>query len=139
MTTFTANSSWQEWVDFCREVDSTREGFDPVEENCSLVIWARGLGDITLAEAIRGPCQDWQGSRAWTWAVTIAWDQVPQALKAEVLAVIGIEPPMAALTYERMTNHLTEPEKRILWDAFAPAMSVMREKLAREIGEPQDG
>lgn len=142
MTSFTENSSWQAWVDFCREMDSTREGFDPDETSCTITSWGRSLGDVTIAEAVAlMPARGLKGSEeigSALWIVQHAFDVFPSSLRAKLLAVLTIDPPFAALAY-RHAKGLTEQEKRILWDSFADWMPNMRETLAREIGEPQDG
>lgn len=137
MTTFTENSPWQDWVDFCREIDSAREGFDPDEAHCAITTWARGLGDVTFAEAVRST-PDWQAAQTMLWFTWNAFGHVPATLREDMLRMVTFEPPLAAIAYRMAHKKLTEAEKRILWDAFESAMPVMREKLASEIGEPQD-
>lgn len=139
MSAFTAKSSWQAWVDFCREVDSSREGFDPDEANCSITSWVRSLGDITIADAVAMMPKDRAGSLGSAlWIVRNALDAFPETLRIDLLRVLTADPPFSALAY-RHAKGLTEPERRVLWDAFALTMPNMRDRLAREIGEPQDG
>lgn len=138
MTTFTANSSWQAWVDFCRQ----RGPVDPDENACGVNVWSREIGEVTMAEAIAAmPARGIKGAdeiATALWIVQHAFDVFPIALRADLLAVLTIDPPLAAIAY-RHARGLTEPEKRILWNAFADWMPNMRETLAIEIGEPQDG
>lgn len=135
---FTAKSSWQAWVDFCRE----RGPVDPDENACGVNVWSRDIGDVTIAEAVAlMPKRGLKGSEeigTALWIVQHALDVFPATLRADLLSVVTIDPPLAAIAY-RHAKGLTEPEKRILWDAFAPTMPNMRETLAHEIGEPQDG
>lgn len=138
MTTFTESARWQDWVDFCRE----RGPVDPDENACGVMIWSRAVGDITIAEAVGlMPARGLKGSDeigCALWIAQHAFDAFPTALRGDLLAVLTIDPPFAAMAY-RHAQGLTAAEKHFLWDAFESAMPVMRETLAAEIGEPQDG
>lgn len=135
---FTAKSSWQSWVDFCRE----RGPVDPDEMACGVNVWSREIGDVTIAEAVAlMPKRGIKGSDeigTALWIAQHAFDVFPAGLRTDLLAVLTMDPPLAAIAYRRAKG-LTEKEKRILWDSFADWMPNMRDALAREIGEPNDG
>lgn len=134
MSSFTESSSWQDWVDYCRGVDSQREGFDPDESNCPITSWGRSLGDVTFANAIRGASGE-LAVRACYWFVVNVWNDVPVSLKADVLAIISTEPPIAAIAYQHAET-ITESERIFLWNAFSDVMPVTRGKLVQMGGAP---
>ncbi len=136
MSDFTESSPWQDWVDFCREVDSRREDFDPDEGRCPITSWGRSLGDVSFADALHGASGD-AAVRACHWFAINVWGDVPSGLKATMLAIIAQEPPVAAITYQHGTA-LTADERLMLWQAFAEHMPVTRNKMIQR-GEMPNG
>lgn len=129
MSDFTESSPWQSWVDFCREVDSRREGFDPDESRCPITSWGRSLGDVSFADAIHDASGD-AAVRACHWFVINVWRDVPSGLKAAMIEIIAQEPPMAAITYQHGAG-LAADERLVLWNAFSNVMPVTRDKLIK--------
>ncbi len=136
MSDFTESSPWQSWVDFCREVDSRREDFDPDESQCPITSWGRSLGDVSFADAIHGASGD-AAVRACHWFVLNVWSDVPPDLKAAMIEIIAHEPPMAAITYQHGAG-LAADERLVLWQAFEGHMPVTRNKLIQR-GEAPNG
>lgn len=139
MTSFTETSSWQAWVDFCREADSAREEFDPDEANCAITTWGRSLGDITMKEAVEVEHPHYHSGMSFLWFVMNVMDHVPASLREGMLLQVCKDPPIAAMAYRYAHASLSEREKRIVWDAFEGEMPSMRATLLEQIGEPQDG
>jgi len=117
-TKWKVDSPWQDWVSYCRELDSVNEDFDPVEENCPVVMWARSLGDITLKEAVTKHCRNYYGGRAWGWAITLTYHKIPRTLVDSVLYCICENVPAAYMVYRDMDDVLNDYQKRILWYAI---------------------
>lgn len=135
MTIFTENSLWQDWVDYAHE----KGPVDPDPDSCSVSVWSRSLGDITLAEAVAlmDPSRDDQ-YRTALWIAVHALDEWPSSQRLPLLTVIAADPPRAAIVFEAAHAALTEPERRLLWDAVAVNMPVATSRLGRTLGEPKD-
>lgn len=133
---FTANDSWQDWVSLCYEIGTERGEVLEDPDICPMVQWAREMGDITMAEALNGPCMSEYGARAWQWAFRIAHDYLAEELFEPVMKVIALDEFLAAVVYRDFNSCLKPEHKYILWDSFADNMPVMRQRLLKEVGGP---
>lgn len=138
MTIFTPDSSWQDWVSFCRQQDSTRPDFEADESKCDLTTWSRAQGGISMSEAVTVMSSSDDGYRVALWVAIHTIACFPDALRDKLFSIVIADPPRAAFVFEKAHRDLTERERRRLWDSFAPTMPVATSRLGRILGEPKD-
>lgn len=133
---FAATDSWQDLLDYGWPIN-VAGGADPDESKCDVMVYLRGLGEVTVHEVVEALAGD-EGRRGAVWFLLNMPDSFPDECRGHLVDIVCEDPPIAAITY-RNARGLRQEEHIALWDAFAPSMPVAREMLAREIGDPRDG
>lgn len=131
MVQFAATDSWQDLLDYGWPIN-VAGGADPDEANCPIMPYLRGLGSVTVqqaVEALSGPL----GFRAATWFLISMPDSFPDECRARLIEMICEDAPIASIVYQQAVG-LTRSEKTRLWDAFHDALPVTTARLSAPDG-----
>jgi len=134
--TFTPDSSWQEFIDWCWGVACSRTGFTR-EDQCPTVLCARELDAGSLADSTTAMVQAAEhDNEAYTllrWLLFTVFDAIPIEQRLVMEQRLGeIDYPLAAVLHEEGFD-LTRDEQALLRSFFWDRMPIYRERIeARE-------
>jgi hypothetical protein len=125
---FGPKDSWQalhdEWFAIEREISGVP---DRQEAECPIMVRVRELGVETVADGLAGIIERGEHDHLY-WIGRNGLHLLDPNGRFAVLNALADEPPSACIVYMRRED-LTDEERELLWEAFAPRMPVMRRKL----------
>lgn len=123
------NDSWQalhdEWFAIERLLAGQKD-----EAECPIMLRVRAGAVRTVGEGLTGISERREVDHL-NWIARHGLHLLDRECRGIVLRTLGeYVPPRACMIYLRRAD-LSDEEDAILWDAFAPKMPVMREKIAQ--------
>src|SRR5690606_36053200 len=128
---------WQSLVDEGWERAKRGTGYTE-EAECATVVLARTFGGITAGEGFDRVTEEaltsipMQGMLRWICVGML--DVIPTEKREKVLFQLGfIDPPSAAAVFFLHKERLSQKERKMLFDLFAPTMSVAAKKDRKSV------